>query len=297
MKKILIPTDFSKHAEKSYAVAASIAKENNATVHLYHMITSWFTGSIAYTGLDTSANVSALDEASIIENQRKLDKIAQNPVFKDVDIKTEIKLTYTYDTIESLIEEINELDFGLIVLGTSGHDEKHESFAEIAARHSKCPIITCYNHVEKFDPQSILITTDFETLNSGFFKRLNAIAKNDLAKKTVLFVNTKKNFLTTKEITHGFNVVKNKYRLKNIELLVINSESVLEGINDAIDQNQFDLVSIITHGRTGLSKFLFGSKSNHLVNICPIPVLSYNLHDYLEDINEESSSFRSGFTG
>ncbi len=38
MKKILVPTDFSKHAEYALKVAAQIARKNNSEIFLLHMI-------------------------------------------------------------------------------------------------------------------------------------------------------------------------------------------------------------------------------------------------------------------
>ena len=38
MKKILVPTDFSKEAEQALKVAASLAKKSNAEIYLMHML-------------------------------------------------------------------------------------------------------------------------------------------------------------------------------------------------------------------------------------------------------------------
>ena len=38
MKRILVPTDFSKHAEYALRVAAQIAKKNNCEIILLHML-------------------------------------------------------------------------------------------------------------------------------------------------------------------------------------------------------------------------------------------------------------------
>ena len=38
MKTILVPTDFSKHAENALKVAAQIAKKNDGEIILLHML-------------------------------------------------------------------------------------------------------------------------------------------------------------------------------------------------------------------------------------------------------------------
>ena len=38
MKRILVPTDFSEHAEYALRVAAQIARENNSDLILLHML-------------------------------------------------------------------------------------------------------------------------------------------------------------------------------------------------------------------------------------------------------------------
>ena len=38
MKRILVPTDFSDHAEYALKVAAQIARKNNGEIYLLHML-------------------------------------------------------------------------------------------------------------------------------------------------------------------------------------------------------------------------------------------------------------------
>ncbi len=49
--------------------------------------------------------------------------------------------------------------------------------------------------------------------------------------------------------------------------------SVYETILDYIDEHEVDLVTVGTHGRTGVQRHLLGSVTEYLVRTSPIPVL------------------------
>ena len=56
MKRILVPTDFSKHAEYALRVAAQIAKKNNSKIYLLHML------ELPHQGSDAVSSGSAIPQ-------------------------------------------------------------------------------------------------------------------------------------------------------------------------------------------------------------------------------------------
>lgn len=296
MKKILLPTDFSEDAQKAYEVAISLAKANNATIYIYHLTLSWAGAIEAFSVYDDFRNYETLQRVDIEESIRRMRKLTTSDQFKDVNVHGEVKLVNSENSAEEFVQDVNKEGFDLIVLGTSGHDKRMESFAEVVTRGSKSPVISCYKKVETFTPKNILVPTDFETVNAGFFFRLESVLPKDGVTKTLLFVNTKKNFFTDKEVSFQYHELVKRYNLTNTVLLVKNTDSVNETIIEESKKADYDMLALTTHGRKGFSRFFSKSHAEDIVNHSEKPVFTYNLHDFIESITE-GSSFRSGFTG
>ncbi len=60
----------------------------------------------------------------------------------------------------------------------------------------------------------------------------------------------------------------------SVDYELVRGYSVAEKILEHIEENQFDLVMMGTHGRTGLKHFFLGSIAERMVRLSPIPVLT-----------------------
>ncbi len=60
----------------------------------------------------------------------------------------------------------------------------------------------------------------------------------------------------------------------SIEAHIRRGINAADSILEYIDEQEFDLVVMGTHGRTGLKKFLYGSVAEKVVRLSPIPVLT-----------------------
>lgn len=299
MKTILLPTDFSKDAEKGYATAASIAKAMGVGIHIFHLIKSHVQElNFGYSGLNAADQVSKLDGGDMDDTETKLKALSESEIFEGVKITSSYSLVFEGDVVEGIIEEINRQDYGLIVMGTAGEDQKEEALAEIVARHTVTPIITCKESLPAFAPKNILVCTDFQNITRGFLKRLDSIGSKYGAKYTFLYVNTHKHFKSTKEIKSDYNRVKRNFEFPNIDLIVHNDYSIKEAVLDVSSQGGFDLIAMATQGKRGISRLFLGSNTEEILTTSSVPVYSYNLHEYQQRHNPEATaSFRSGFTG
>ena len=78
MKKILVPTDFSKQAENALKVAAQIAKKHNSEIYLLHML------EFLYIKLMLLSTHSELPEAMFFMKlaHKKFEEILKSRLFK-----------------------------------------------------------------------------------------------------------------------------------------------------------------------------------------------------------------------
>lgn len=301
MNKIIVPTDFSEHAQKAYPIAAAIAKKNGVTVELFSIqkerlvsYAGYGVFAIGHTYLD-----NLLDEHSL---SGKLQEHANLPVFDGVEVEIKEALNFGNDLAADIYNHINSGDYSLAVIGTEGVDKKSETFAEVIARHADIPIITAKSSSTKFAPKKVVLCTDFENVSPNYLRSLKSILTDFDAKITLLYINTPSDFKDTEEINKAFKLFKHLYNVSDkVELVHYNAYTVSDGITKFLRNNSFDLVSMSTHGRTGLSHLFKGSITEDFINESEVPVFSYNLHDYnsrrFDRTSKSSAPATRGFTG
>ncbi len=284
MKTILLPTDFSADAAKAYPLAVSLAKKYNTGIKLFHLLKSHML-EFSSVGLGNRSILPTENELITTLEKSDVNKSFENllngAIFKDVEISTAISGQRETNPAQDIINELNSSEYGMIIMGTSGAVDEGETNAEIVARNTNIPLVTCKEEVTEFEPKNILLCTDFETYTMGFLSRVKDLASQYDAKLHLLYVNTHKHFKTNAEVEREAQKLKRKFRLGNFHLHVYNANTPTQGILEYIKREPIDMVAVSTHGRRGLSHFFNGSNAEDLINDCPVPVYTYNLHEYL----------------
>lgn len=292
MKKIIVPTDFSEHAQKAYVVAASIAKKNNLEIELYTLHKSHVMTFAGFNVFNISTAVSQNLEDGNLAMER-LREHAALPVFEGIEVSCVAELNETKDLAQDIYNHINNGEFSLAVVGTEGSEKQDETFAEIIVRHAEIPVVTVKNGLESFAPKEVVICTNFKNLSPGYLKRLQAAMKGFEVTFKLLYVNTPSEFKDSLDIERGFKAFKRMYQMKNVEFVHFDGYTVESGIFNYLKKNPCDMIAFSTHGRHGLAHLFKGSLTEDLVNESAIPVFSYNLHDY----NSRHANYTARTTG
>jgi len=140
MKKILVPTDFSRFSDNALKQAVEMAKQNKAKIYLLHVIGVIQTCAVDYC-LDQQT-IDALDKKSIKSSEdmmrKQVKKVASS---KDVEIISYVIKGTPYHEI---LKEQEDKKIDLIVIATHGHtgliSHLLGSVAEKVVRHAKCPV-------------------------------------------------------------------------------------------------------------------------------------------------------------
>src|SRR5512145_2395072 len=148
MKKILVPTDFSKPAMIAAEVAADIAKKANAELTLLHVVEEAVGNSLNVEGQVTADGrwEERLFTMKLIEKAKKqLTKLVEDPKFEGIRVKQELRIGSPYHGMNTIITE-RKVD--LVVMGTAGHSELEQmiigSNTEKIVRRSHCPVLTMH---------------------------------------------------------------------------------------------------------------------------------------------------------
>lgn len=274
MKRILVPTDFSKQAENALKAAAQIARKNNYEIHLLHML------EIPSQMNDAITGGAAIPEIMLFIHKAKetMQYIKEKNYLKDLTIVESIKLEKASHGILSYSKE-NDID--LVVMGSNGISGIEEiiigSNTEKVVRLSAVPVIIIKEETIDFNPSNIVFASDFtEEIKKPFQKVLDFANLFD-AKLNLVTICTPNSFKTTaiaNKITQKF---VSEFEIKNFSTHIYNDLNVEKGIIHFSKEINADLISLCTHGRTGLSHFFTGSISEDLANHATKPLLVFRI--------------------
>ena len=279
MKKILVPTDFSKPAMIAAEVAADIAKKANAELTLLHVVEEAVGNSLNVEGQVTADGrwEERLFTMKLIEKAKKqLTKLVEDPRFEGIRVKQELRIGSPYHGMNTIITE-RKVD--LVVMGTAGHSELEQmiigSNTEKIVRRSHCPVLTMHSKPASKEFKNIVYATSMDKDEEVFSRIVRATQKLYDATIHLVRINTPGNFQRDVVVKKYMQDFAKKLQLKNFTLNVFNDVSEEEGIIYFADSIDADLVAMATHGRTGFAHVLAGSIAEDVVSHSKRPVLTF----------------------
>lgn len=278
MKKILVPTDFSKPAENALEVAASLAKEHDAEIIVLHMM-----------GLSDA--VVTKNESREVFKAMYYMKLAEQR-FEELLDKEYLKGIKVTDTVHNytVFSEINEIakdmEVDLIVMGSIGASGLKEVFVgsntEKVVRTSEVPVLVIKHRMESFNPKNGIFACDFHTNAIGPYKRAKRFFELNGINMQLLYINLAGDFRSTREIEK--RILKfltdagedNPLKVLN-SVVQYNDYSVEAGIFAYSQVSNADLIALPTQGRQGLAHFFSGSIGEDVVNHSDLPVMTFRI--------------------
>ena len=279
MKKILVPTDFSKPAMIAAEVAADIARKANSEVIFLHIVEEAVGNSLNVSGQVDAGNnwEEKLFTMKLIEKGRKqLNKLTEDQKFSGLKIKQELRVGSAYHGMNTIISE-QKVD--LVVMGTSGRSGLAQmiigSNTEKVVRLSHCPVLTVQEKPASKDFKDIVYATSMDKDEEIFSRIVNTTQKLYDSTIHLVRINTPGNFQRDVVVKKYMKDFAKKLQLKNFTINVFNDISEEEGIIYFADSINADLIAMATHGRTGFAHVLAGSIAEDVVSHSKRPVLTF----------------------
>lgn len=278
MKKILVPTDFSKPAKTAAEVATEIARKAGAELIFLHVAEAASSTSFSVTGeVGLGDTEDALFTMKLIERAKKqLEKLAADEKYKGIKVSTELRVGTPYHGIQTIVAD-SKVD--LIVMGTGGHSQLDKVFlgtnTEKVVRRSQCPVLTIQKKPATVDFKNIVYATSMskeEEVFSKIVKRTQQLYDSTIH---LVRINTPGNFQRDAVVMKYMQDFARKLQLKNYTLNVYNDITEEEGIAYFADSINADLIAMATHGRTGFAHVLAGSIAEDVVSQAKRPVLTF----------------------
>ncbi len=277
MKTILVGIDFSKNAEHALKYALLYANQLNADIHL-----AWVD--------NTSSDESVIDTIAgdiRIEKRSYLNQLVEKyePQLKTGKIKLLLKKGKVY---QELAKAARQIEADLICAGTHGVSGYEQywigSNAYRIVTQAPCPVITIRSDYE-FSGQikKILLPLDSSLETKQKLPFAAEIAKKFGAHIHLLEVYNTPIKVIRRRIDKIGQEAVTCLKEKEVDFVLekLESTNVTSSILEYSNQNDIDLITIMTdQGITTANKFL-GPYSQQLINNALIPVLSLRAKEYL----------------
>jgi len=274
MKKILVPTDFSKEAGYALDAALDLAAKTGAHVILLHVVEGFVQGSFSTQGGGPDDFSEEVFMKKLMEKGKNdLSKLVTDHKLENIQISTSVKVGNPFHHISRDILE-NEAD--LVIMGsrgTSGYEEVLiGSNTERVVRHAKCPVITIKEPVDFNQVTDIVFAADFIDTEDNVAEELKILQNLLNAKLHLVKVDTPGNFENSRTIKKRIHSFVQKHGLENYTMEIYNESTEEDGIIYFSEDIDADMIALSTHGRTGLKHLLSGSIAEDVVNHAQRPV-------------------------
>ncbi len=268
MKKILVPTDFSKQAEYALDAAANLSKKIDAQIVLLHVVEGFASGSFATMGgMPDDLNEEVFMAKLLEKSKSDLQKIADQDKYSGTNIHTSVQVGNAFTHIS---KDILENDADLVIMGSQGTSGYEEAFigsnTEKVVRFANCPVITVKNPVNFDQINDIAFAADFRDSESNVIEALKILQNALDAKLHLVKVDTPGTFESSRVIKKRIQAFVQKHNLENYTIEIYNEYSEEDGIIYFADDIDADLIALATSGRTGLMHLLSGSIAEDVAN-------------------------------
>lgn len=282
MKKILFPTNFSETANNAFVYALNIAARMGASITTVHAYTMPDVGATAGFVLPNtlkefydSVDIEAFDNYR--QSLPSLRKIADEEGFDQVEMRHALVEGSIVRTIVNLVKDEG---YDLIVMGTDGARGLKEIFlgtnaAEIM-EHADCPVLGIPAKA-KFDGDlnKFAVTTEFKAEEASGIQHVIDFAKLFDAHVTCINVDLEH----THQYLNRMKDLEAQYAHEsNISFEVVEGMNLEKTIHRYLDENQMDVLAIMTHKRSFIEELFHYSIAKQLAYHVSTPILAIPAH-------------------
>lgn len=278
MKKILVPTDFSKYSEYALEVAAAIAKEQNAEILVLHML------GLMPSELTKTSNQEANEALYYLKlSEKRFNEFLDKDYLKGIKIKETVQNYKIFSEINDFAKEQN---VNLIVMGSHGTQGMVEevfvgSNTEKVVRTSEIPVLIIKERVKDFKLKDVVFACDFKKESIKSYMTAMELFKAFNAQVHLLYINLPYRFRSTAHLEDqikDFMFKADSGDVQNLDNVVYyNDYTVEDGVHNYSTKIDADLIAIPTHGRRGLAHFFNGSIGEDIANHVNRPVMTFKM--------------------
>lgn len=273
---ILVPTDFSRYSKYALNIAAQIAQNKNASLHLYHSADvpdNWEHLPLEDKIKDQLNTFIVIDAKAKLSSQ--LSTIESIKIPKDSHYKGG-------EFIDNIQEAVSEIGIDLIVMGSKGASDRKGVFmgsnSQKVIRQVRKNTIVIKSPIKVFDPKKVVFVTSLSKKDQkGFKSFLNFLESYEPTEVHILVIDLSNWFLqpdiVIREALKDFEKIAKDY---NCTSHFYKDYSIQSGIRHFVKEFKIDFVGISYSSRNPIKRLFMGSNVEVLVNRSNLPVLCIN---------------------
>lgn len=277
MRRILVPTDFSLHADAALEHAIVLGVPYKAEITLMH-VDEYPVSSLGGREIHDE-RVESFGRYRRVFYETEFERLRLAPGNRAVGLRTEVREGRAYKVI---VEESERQDYDLIVLATRGHTHLSTaligSTSERVVRLSRQPVLsiqTAPSYGEKVD--TILCPTDLSPAGNVALSYAISIARQNKATLYIQYVSELEKPEPVKEIRERLPDLKEFHPDADGVMVEYLFDRDIEPSNSIIrfaEDRDVSLIVMSTHGRKGLRRAYIGNNTAEVVRQSSRPILT-----------------------
>ncbi|MEP2025582.1 MAG: universal stress protein [Reichenbachiella sp.] len=275
VKKILVPTDFSKCAINALKIAAEIAYKQRAkieVIHAFHVP--------AYAPMDVMA-VDLVNQPILKEQQDRVKEEFKTlpdlvPQLKDINYSTKVFMAPAADAIYECTEQD---DVDMIIMGTKGeHDVAEKLFGSMSAQVIKSadvPVLVIPENIDVFQPKHIGFAADLHAIdNMNRLGILSLLAKMYDAEIHIFHISEEDDEESLSEAARERMFLEGSLKDIKHTFTTIYHEEATDGIVEFAEKKKLDMLAMFPRQHGFWDKLVHGSTTKKVVMQIQIPLLT-----------------------
>ncbi|MEL7221580.1 MAG: universal stress protein [Bacteroidota bacterium] len=282
VKKIIVPTDFSKTSQEAYHYALRLAKYFEAPINVVH----FYAGSFSAHDPSLILNANKGTRESLMERLSNFVSVKNtengNTAVLTADIKVEYEAISSL-TIPSLLALSAAPETKMFVMGTTGeHDFLERLFGSVSttvAERADCSVLlippgSVFNGFRK-----ILIASDYLATDPAILKQVTDLCQ--LFQSDIHFVHVRNqteqgNYQQAVDDIVD-NMLKKQSTSVSFQMTTINAVSVREDLNDYMKKEAIDLCILASPARSFIDQLFSKNLTKEMALYAQVPLMIYNL--------------------
>lgn len=289
IKRLLVPVDFSDYSRNACRFAIRMAEKLRAEVELLYayyspdMITVSYDESFSFNG-NLTTHVESIREQAEISLEKYVGELKEE-MEKDNVKGVAIDFTLIDGSVADVILKAGDIyQSDLIVLGMRGAGKRKPDFIGSSARKvmekATIPVLAIPENCS-FDGKKwsnhIIYATDFDESDFTAIRKLMGLVSRFDMKVYCIHVGEKITGYWEKIKMEGLReYFKASYPGFRVECILLDNPDVMEGLDEFIRETNVDIISLTTHKRNILTKWLYPSLAQKLFYHTNIPLLVFH---------------------
>jgi nucleotide-binding universal stress UspA family protein len=283
MKKILVPTDFSDHAENAgyYAVEFSRLFEAHVTIlHIYSLPPASVYPPLYSPGFP--GKTLSMDEVQQIEQENEKRLLSFRETICKGRLEHGCSIAQRSDFVSDGINDYAaENNVDLIVMGTRGSASKGELFIATTTwdviSSGKTAVLAVPEGVPYKPIKHIAFATDFTEADFATMEYLTHMAEKFDAKVSVIHVKTDGGSLEENQMFDWFEEkTREQNPYQNMDFVLLEHGDVQQALNDYFHQNDVGMIALVNRKRQLFERLFHRSLTKKFAYHSDIPLLAFS---------------------